>query len=305
MLALVAALVCTQTPPQAALEALESRLVPSPRLVRIFDASPDVLVQQGWDRADAEALAAAHRWSSTQGILIGVALGVLLSAGNVMAMQLSRPTSTWVGAFSSAGGAGALVAALFLARGPATEAVGVLGRRTQRLLESARRAADWDPLVVDVTNSVLSVGVHDGAATYVEGAAALTDEAFEARVARTPPLAELLAESSANVARAIAFGVGAVLMFAAPPAIIGAAELPPLGDLAVVMGGSLGGLVLALVAQAFGNAAANVEAQVLDRYNAALVADARERLEARPTPRAPAPPAPVEAPPTPEAGVPP
>lgn len=107
------------------------------------------------------------------------------------------------------------------------------------------------------------------------------------------------------MASAIAFGVGAVLMFAAPPAIIGAAELPPLGDLAVVMGGSLGGLVLALVAQAFGNAAANVEAQVLDRYNAALVADARERLEVRPTPRAPAPPAPVEAPSTPEAGVPP
>ncbi|MBL8921025.1 MAG: hypothetical protein JNJ54_19340 [Myxococcaceae bacterium] len=94
-----------------------------------------------------------------------MALGVLLGTGDILAAQLSRPTSTWVGALSSTVVAGALVAALFLARGPATEAVGVLGRRTQRLLEAARSTSDWDPVVRGVTDSVLSVGVHEGAAT--------------------------------------------------------------------------------------------------------------------------------------------
>ncbi|MBL8921024.1 MAG: hypothetical protein JNJ54_19335 [Myxococcaceae bacterium] len=115
-------------------------------------------------------------------------------------------------------------------------------------------------------------------------------------MARTPPLAAQYAQARADLSAAIGFGIGALVVFAAPLAVIGAVELPPLGGLAVVLGGAVGGLVLSLVAQAFATAAAAAESEVLDRSNAALIAEARERLEASPPPPPP-PAAPEAAPP--------
>jgi hypothetical protein len=131
---------------------------------------------------------------------------------------------------------------------------------------------------------VTGVGVAEGKGVYLEGDTALTDEAFAERLASKPELSTLLAESKRDViVGSLLLGTG-VVSLSASPLVIGATDFSTLGNLAVVLVSAVVGLVLAAVALPVVAAAEEKEALVLDRLNAAALAEARAKLTVSPSP---------------------
>ncbi len=284
MFALVLSLACAQAPAIQALDTLERSLLPSPRVATLLGATDAALRDAGWTDSETRRLREVSAASLTTSLVGGVLVGTILGAGVVLTDLQPRPGALWAGAASSVLGLGTMLLVMLISRGPTLDLVGLLAERTSRLRKEAISTSESDPAVAEATSRVAGVGVAEGKGVYLEGDTALTDEAFAERLASKPELSTLLAESKRDViVGSLLLGTG-VVSLSASPLVIGATDFSTLGNLAVVLVSAVVGLVLAAVALPVVAAAEEKEALVLDRLNAAALAEARAKLTVSPSP---------------------
>jgi hypothetical protein len=281
-----------------ALEALEHALVPTQPLGKLVGSTDDgALKEKNWSPEELRELHLANERTSTVTLVTGGVVGVLAGGGLVAADLLPKPASIWAGALTSSIMFGSILLLAALAAPAQTfEVWGVATRRTARLRKMALTASEWDPVVVDATNRVLTAGVSQTSSSWLEGETPLSDEAFAARIAPNPRWVGLEQEARAGAAGALVLLLTGLVVFAAPPTVVGALDLPPLATVGVVAGGVVAGLLIILGAQAIATVAEQKQSLLLDEYNTAIFTRARAAL---PPPAAAPPAEPIESVPAP------
>lgn len=281
VLSLLLSLTLAQTPSLEGLDVLERQTIPVRQPTKLLSLPAEVLTKDGWSDEEAATIVRASSSSSTRSLVAGVVTGVLVGVGSILTSRLDEPTSVWVGVTSSLVSFAVLTLGVIWGAVPVTELLGLFEPRDQRLRKAAVSASDWDPVVVQAAGQLLGTGMREGKGEFLRGGEVVTEEQLATLSA--DPVAHARDRAlvrSESTAAAVLLVVGG-LFLCAPPVILGVTNLTPLGDLAVSLG-SLGlSIVALLTAGPLATNAANREAAMLDRFNAAVFDEARKALAAR------------------------
>lgn len=282
VLSLLLSLTLAQTPSLEALDVLERQTIPVRRATKVLTLPVEVLTKDGWSDEEAAAIARASSSSSTRSLVAGAVTGVLAGVGSILTSRLDQPTSVWVGVTSSLVSFAVLTLGVIWGSVPVTELFGLFEPRDGRLRKAAISASDWDPVVVKAAGQLLGMGMRDGKAEFLRGGEVVTEEQLASLSAdRVAHERDRARARSATTAAAVLLVVGG-LFLCAPPVILGVTNLTPLGDLAVTLGSIGLSIVALLTAGPLATNAADQEAAMLDRFNAAVFDEARKALAARP-----------------------
>lgn len=300
MLSLLISAALSQAPALQALDALERQTVPLRQPSKVQSAPAEALLKDDWSQEEADAIVGAATSSSTRTIVFGLIGGALLGGGTILSERLEASTGVWVGVVSSVVSLAVLVLGTIWVAAPTSTIFSALEARDRRLRHAARSTSEWNPAVVRATSQLLGFGDRDGRIQFVRDDQVMNEEQLAQLSAN--PAAHVLERQRdrGSATAAVALLIGSVLVLCAPPAILGATDLPPLPAAAVSLGAVAVSLVMLLIALPLATAAATSEAAMVDRFNAAVFNEARKEL-ARPPPVEPlAPAVPPPEPPPPE-----
>lgn len=278
MLGLLVSVTLSQTPALQALELLERQTMPLRQPTKVLALPAEALTRDGWSDEEAATIVNASSSNSSRSIAAGAVTGLLVGVGGILSAALDQPSSVWVGVTSSLVSFAVLTLGVLWGAAPVTELFALFEPRDRRLRKAAVSASDWDPVVVRAASQVIGLGTREGKVQFVRAEEVVTEEAL---IRLSPdPVEHTRARDrmkSGTTAAAFLLVVGGLLL-CAPPAILGVTNLSPLGDLAVSLG-SLGlSLVALLTAGPLATSAAEREAAMLDRFNAAVFDEARKAL---------------------------
>lgn len=295
MLSLLISAALSQAPALQALDALERQTVPLRRPSKLLSAPAEALLKDDWNQEEATTFVNAATSTSTRSIVLGLTGGALLAGGTILTERLEASTGVWVGVVSSVVSLAVFALGALWVGAPTTTVFSTLETRDRRLRNAARSTSEWHPAVVRATSQLLGFGDRDGRIEFVRDDQVVNEEQLAQLSAN--PAAHVLERQRdrGNATAAAVLLIGSVLVLCAPPAILGATDLPPLPAAAVSLGAVAVSLVMLLIAQPLATAAATSEAVMVDRFNAAVFNEARMELARTPPvePLAPAAPPPV------------
>ncbi|MBM4784186.1 MAG: hypothetical protein GQE15_41480 [Archangiaceae bacterium] len=284
MFPLLLSLALSQTPAHQALDELERQTVPLRQPTKVVSLPVEALLKDGWSEPEAARIASAASSLPVRSVVMAVTSGVVLVVGGSASAALDQPSSAWVGVTSSLVSFAVLTLGVLWASIPVIDLFALSEPRDRRLRKAAVSASDWDPAVVRAASQLIGLGEREGTVEFVRAEQVVTEEEL-ARLSPDPVEHTRARErmKGGATAAAILMVVGGLLL-CAPPAILGATNLSPLGDLAVSLGSVGLSLVALLTAGPLATSAAAQEAAMLDRFNAAVFDEARRSLAARAAP---------------------